>query len=285
MDYDLDCSRKGGESVLPLRRREVGKYIFTTSKHLSMTEVSKLKKSGVTFLYHIIISTVIITFDHLIYYVLKLIQRYAAVALTVEGINTIDIEVEGTGFFTNMVRAMVTTININSTYSVDFNFTTCLPNPREPKVSSIPGIVILYALALCFLFMQAYGYRLRRKIASVFYPEQEACRISYLHAKILHERKTFAAFLKELVFRRQKEKELRNHITFRGLLSRKIPWLTNTCHWLLPDKRSCHGCDIRTRQGITFVKCQNAECNALFCKECFEIMKGRCFVCDKQNIR
>ena len=78
---------------------------------------------------------------------------------------------------------MVNNMNLNSTYNVTFNFTTCLPNPNKPEYSTAAVIIFLYCIALFCTLLQGYGLRLRRKIASIFYPEQEVARIHYLHEK------------------------------------------------------------------------------------------------------
>ena len=285
-NFDEDCKSKGQKSVLPLTQREVKRYIFTTSKQLSMTEISRLKSKIIVFAYHVMISALIIAFDYILYYVLMLIQTYANVALTVEGVNTIDIDVGGKGIFSIIIRYLVNNLNLNSTYSVDFNFTTCLPNPSMPRVSTIPVLLILYVCALFFTIMQGYGLRLRRKIASSFYPEQEVARIHYLHEKIIHERFSFGVWIKDLVFRRRKRNEVMERITFRGYLASRFPCFARCCECLLPNRRSCNCCDSLARRGMIFKKCINENCNAVFCQECFSLMKGHCLVCEtKQEMR
>ncbi|KAK3101373.1 hypothetical protein FSP39_003077 [Pinctada imbricata] len=282
VQLDEDCKRKGKETVLPLRKKEKKKYMFTTSKGLSMIELSGLKESAAFLLHHFISAVIIIAFDYILYYVLALIQQYAMVALTVEGVNTIDVEVEGNGVFTIFLRTMISTIDLNSTYSVDFNFTTCLPNPSSPGVFSNSIIMSLYILALFMLIMQAYGSRLRRKIASSYYPEQEKSRILYLHDKIICDRIAFKALMKDQVYRRRKENAVRGHIRPRGCFTDKLSCLFGLCDVILPEKRSCDSCDLIAGRRRLFIKCQNRLCNAIFCQECVDVMEGTCFVCDER---
>ncbi|KAK3102081.1 hypothetical protein FSP39_008593 [Pinctada imbricata] len=281
-EYDEECRQKGMESVLPLRKKEAKKYLFTATMKLSMSESSSLKKSIAFLLYHIIITLIVISFDYILYYVLLLIEETANVALVVEGENTLDVQVEGRGIISAFVRHMVSSMNLDSTYSVQFNFTICLPNPREPKLSTNILIGSLYALAIIILILEAYGSRLRRKITASFYPKQEKNRISYLHEKIISDRIAFACLMKDQVFRRRKENEVRGKITVNGYFSRKGSCMSRCCDCCLPEKRSCHCCDVPARKGRLFVKCQNEACNAVFCKECFIVMEGTCLVCDRK---
>ncbi|KAK3102052.1 hypothetical protein FSP39_008400 [Pinctada imbricata] len=283
IQYDEECKRSGMESVLPLTKKEAKKYMFTSSMKLSMAEISRLKRSAVFMVYHVIITLIIISFDYILYYVLLLIQDSADVALIVEGENTLDVEVEGSGVISNFVRRMVSSLNLDTTYNVQFNFTTCLPNPRHPDYSRTVLIASIYFLAIIFLMMETYGLRLRRKIASSFYPKQEQNRVLHLHEKIIQDRIAFAGLLKDRVFRRRKEDEVRGRITANGYVSGKASCMSRCCDCFLPEKRSCHGCDLTARRGRLFVRCQNEACNAVFCKECFILMEGTCFVCDKKQ--
>ena len=84
-------------------------------------------------------------------------------ALTVEGLNIVQIDVQGRGFLSGILRFMVNNMNLNSTYNVTFNFTTCLPKPNQPDYSTAVGILFLYVIALLCTLLQGYGKRVRRK--------------------------------------------------------------------------------------------------------------------------
>ncbi|KAK3103134.1 hypothetical protein FSP39_016738 [Pinctada imbricata] len=282
--FDDDCKKRGEEFVLPLHTsEEVYTYVMTTTKILSPAEMKTLKTDMRLVFYHVLISTFIIGFDYILYYALDLVTQYADVALTVEGISTIDVEIEGDGIFTVILRAMVDNLNLNSTFSVDLNFTCCLPDPSYPDSSNIPVLILLYIIAALFVTMQGYGMRLRRKIASSFYPEQEVCRIHYLHEKIIHKRLTFKAWLKDHIFSKRKENEVREKISFRAYLAYKSPFFSKYIEIILPSRKSCLNCDKVGRRGMIFKKCDNKSCSALFCEDCFKFTKGHCLVCDTKN--
>ncbi|KAK3103869.1 hypothetical protein FSP39_022521 [Pinctada imbricata] len=282
--FDDDCKERGEEFVLPLYTlEEASTYVMTTTKLLAPAEMKTLKTDMRLVFYHVLISTFIIGFDYILYYALDLVTQYADVALTVEGISTIDVEIEGDGIFTVILRAMVDNLNLNSTFSVDLNFTCCLPDPSYPDSSNIPVLLLLYVIAALFVTMQGYGMRLRRKIASSFYPEQEVCRIHYLHEKIIHKRLTFKAWLKDHIFSRRKENEVREKISFRAYLAYKSPFFSKYIEIILPSRKSCLSCDKVGRRGMIFKKCDNTSCNALFCEDCFKVTKGYCLVCDTKN--
>ena len=280
--FDEDCKKKGHKTVLPLKVREQTKYIFTRSKMLSMIEIKRLKKGLAKFLCHMMISALVIAFDFILFYVLRLLSDYAAVALTVQGINTINVDVKGRGVLFRILRFMVNNMDLDNTYNVTFNFTTCLPKPNKPEYSTAIIILSLYCMALIFTLLHGYGLRLRRKIASEFYPEQEVARIHYLHEKIVHERLMFGVWMKELVFRKRKEKEVLKRMTFRGFHASRFRCLEKFCSCVLPGRRSCNCCDTPTRSG-RIIKCLNKHCNAMFCEECFGQMENQCLMCDTKQ--
>ena len=281
--FDKECEKTKQEVVMPLQANESKKYVLSYSPQLSEMERKTIKYELKLLGYHLIVAVLIILFDYIMYYVLNLITEYGGVALTVEGVNTIDVTVDSKGIFGTILRAMVDTVDLNSNFSVEFNFTTCLPSPSVPNIWYIPALLTLYVIALCLVIMQGYGMRFRHYIAASFYPEQEEVRIHYLHEKILHERFNLKTWLKDLVLSRFKRGQVRERLRFRTYLAYKYPWFAQWCAACVPEERTCLSCDRAARRGMVFKKCQTESCNAVYCEDCFGVMKQFCLVCETRN--
>ena len=281
--FDDECKERNEEAVMPLQSHELKLYVVTYNPLLSEAERKTIKYELKLLGYHFLFGALIMAFDYIVYYSLNLISDYGGVALNVEGVNTIDVDVEGEGVFGVIIHSMVDTLTLNSTYSVAFNFTACLPDPSEPNLWFIPSVVGLYAMAVCIVIMQGYGLRLRNKIVSSFYPEQDAARIHYLHQKILHERLNILSWLKDLILCRRKEGQVRERLRFRNLIGYLCPRFAKYCDVCMPAKRACLSCDRPARVGMIFHKCKTPKCNALYCESCFEVTKQICLVCEAKN--
>ena len=280
---DEACQKKQQEFVLPLTTNEAIWHIDVTTRKLSVLELSSVRGEFQAIAYHLLIAILIIAFDYLLYYALVLVERYGDVALTIDGISTVDVDIQGNGIFAELLRTVVDTLTVNATFSVDLNFTLCLPNPSQPQTSYLPAIGILYAVAVVFAILNAYAMRLRRAIAASFYPEQEEARIHYLHEKLIYGRMTFFHWLRDLVLMNFKKGQVRERMSFRAYIGYKYPGFAKYCDTCIPAQKSCLSCDRSARRGMVFQKCTTETCNAIYCEDCFKEMKKYCLVCETRN--
>ena len=280
---DETCKKKQQEFVLPLTPTEAIFHIDVTTRMLSIIELGSVHGEFKAIFYHLLIAILVIAFDYLLYYILVLVERYGDVALTIDGINAVDVNIQGNGIFSELLRTVVDSLSLNDTFSVDLNFTLCLPNPSRPQTSYIPALAILYGVAVMFAILNAYAMRLRRAIAASFYPEQEETRIHYLHEKLIYGRMTFVHWMRDLVLMNFKKGQVRERMSFRAMLVYKFPALAKYCDTCMPAPKSCLSCDRSGRRGMVFQKCTNETCNAIYCEDCFKAMKKYCLVCETRN--
>ena len=280
---DDACQKKQQECVLPLRTNEAIRHIDVTTKKLSILELRSVQGEFQAIVFHMLIALLIIALDYLLYYALVLVEKYGDMAMIVDGINTVDADIQGNGILAELLRMSIDALTVNDTFSVDLNFTLCLPNPSQPQTSSLPAIGILYAVAVVFAILNAYAMRLRRAIAASFYPEQEEVRIHYLHEKLIYGRMTFFHWLRDLVLMNFKKGQVRERMSFRAMLGYKYPALAKYCDTCMPSPKSCLSCDRSGRRGMVFQKCTTESCTAIYCEDCFKEMKKYCLVCETQN--
>ena len=277
---DEICKSKKQEFVLPLTPVENINHIDVTEKRLSLIEKLSVKYGLKAVAIHLIIAVIIIAFDYILHYSLLLVEKYGGVALLIDGMNTIDVDIQGEGVFAILLRAVVDTLTVNDTFAVDLNFTKCLPNPTEPNINHILAVTSLYLVTLTFTILSAYGLRLRRAIAASFYPEQEKVRIHYLHEKLVHGRMTIVHWLRDLVLMNLKKGKVRERMSFRAFIGYKYPRFAKLC---LPDPKTCLSCDRLARRGMIFCKCTTKSCTAQYCEDCFKAMQRYCLVCESKN--
>ncbi|VDI57840.1 Hypothetical predicted protein [Mytilus galloprovincialis] len=279
--YDQQCKEQEKPSVLPLKRKECRNYADTRSPWLSSKEIDHAK-TGITKIgIHILIATVIIFFDYVLYFVLMLIDRYGNLNINIGGTSSLSVSVEGSGFISAFLRAFLSTIKLDSDFGVEFNLTTCIPTPSKPDDNNIYKFSFLYFFAFVFLIMQAYGLRLRRKIVTFFYPERDIERIKYLHEKIRHQRKSLLNWLTQHVISRNKQFHMENRITFRGWMEYRCPIFAKYFCPCLPKYKTCISCENKEDGRIRFHQCD--ECQSNYCEECFGDMKYICLVCNAKS--
>ncbi|XP_052065077.1 DC-STAMP domain-containing protein 2-like isoform X1 [Mytilus californianus] len=279
--YDQQCKAQGKPSVLPLKRKERRNYADTRSPWLSSKEIAHAK-TGITKIgIHLLIATVIIVFDYVLYFVLMLIDRYGNLNINIGGNSYLNVSVEGSGFISAFLRAFLTTVELNSDFGVEFNLTTCIPNPSKPDDNNIYKFSFLYFFAFVFLIMQAYGLRLRRKIVTFFYPERDIERIKFLHEKIRHQRKSLLNWLTQHVISRNKQFHMENRITFRGWMEYRCPIFARYFCPCLPKYKICISCENKHNGTIQFHQCE--KCQSNYCEECFGDMKYSCLICNTKS--
>ncbi|XP_033751515.1 DC-STAMP domain-containing protein 2-like [Pecten maximus] len=273
--YDDRRKQQGKRSVLPLKKIEKRKYIDTRSKLLSATEMKMVKSGVVSVVLQLLITVVTIVADYVLFYVLIIIQRFGNVNVSVSGDSNVSLMVEGNGFIAKMIESVLTAVEIDTDFAVDFNITQCLPDPKKPKVQTSFVLLGLYFLAFIFIFTQAYGLRMRAKIAAYFYPEQERERIKYLHEKITLKRKSKLLWCAKNLKSRRKRNAILSHIPLAGYIAH----ITESCNCGPQTETTCLGCQ-EAFTGVTeFHICRTTGCDGVYCRDCFMEMNEKCAVC------
>ncbi|XP_069131597.1 DC-STAMP domain-containing protein 2-like [Argopecten irradians] len=279
--YDEKRKKAGKEHVLPLKHREKRKYIVTRSILMAPTELETCQKGAVMIMRSLLIATIIIAIDYALYFLLVLIDTYGNINVNVSGTSTVTLTVEGNSIMAIVLRQLASAIAIDYDYSIDFNMTYCLPNAHEPDTSTIYLVVFLYLLAFVMMFMQAYGLRIRRKVAAHYYPEVEFDRIQYLHSKIRIKRRTLIGWIAHFLTSRRKEKDVSERMTLGSWFYYSCPYMASVFD-CKPAKTICLNCDRESDGLMKFNICQTKGCESVYCSPCFKEMDERCPVCNKK---
>ena len=276
--YDAKRGKLGKTTVLPLTSREKKKYIDTTVRWPHQKEIVSLQKGVAVYVKPLIITLCVIGVDYILYYLLLLINKYSAQIIKISGPPRITTQVLGSGIIAEYMKILSEGVNLNDTYSSSLNITYCNPKPTHPDLGISVLIAFLYLLMFSFIVLEAFGLRLRRKIASSFYPESEFDRVRFLHAQIIHKRANIFTWLKQyLPF--TKKTDVSEHISLSAMFFYRCPKLAAFFGCCNPEKIECMVC-FKEDDGTTiFRKCAGSGCKGVFCRDCFTKANKNCMVC------
>ncbi|XP_022102180.1 DC-STAMP domain-containing protein 2-like isoform X2 [Acanthaster planci] len=272
--------KSGLEPLLPLKKSERRQLINSSAVSLSKPEKGLFKLGLVTVLLHAVIATILIVADHGLFWLLSLISRHGRVRFEISGEGGTDLTIGGSGVLSPLIQSLfVAGFEATNEFNVSLDTERCLPNPVPPNEILSVGIGVLYLIALVMVLLQAYALRLRRRIASYFYPEREQERIQYLYNHTLQRRQNLFKLLKQRIRETKHEMEVKQRVSFIAYLSAKYPFWRRVFCWLGQEKRVCLGCaDV---DNGTFKSCGNPDCSGLYCRECLHEINSTCTLCQE----
>lgn len=271
--YDKERQTNGESFILPLKKKEKRMYTDTKTVKMSVAEVRNSVVGFLQILLHMVFALVIVGFDYILYYCIYLVHRYGDVTIELTGQNSILLEITGTGEIAQLIRKLITGINLNNKYEADFNVTACLPTPHVPNANLFYAYAVMYILTIMAVLLQSYGLRLRRKICSYYYPEQEHARMLFLHKKIRHDRKTHQRQLKQHMRSIKKEKEMKQ----KEKSESKLPFANKFAK--KQDVKMCLNCGTNSGGTLQFVTCSDTTCEADYCENCINELGEKCTIC------
>ncbi|XP_075048440.1 E3 ubiquitin-protein ligase DCST1 isoform X2 [Mixophyes fleayi] len=261
--------------LLPLRRGERNDFIFPNKLASQGTEV---KISLVEFLQCIpilILLILSIMFDLILSNIFHIIRKHSQTSYVFSSHHQLEIYVGGDGLPAKLLRNMIGALNTSSS-QLDFSANNvCLPNPVSMSFidylwSCLPVVCLL---SLCFV--QVYIYRLRRVVASFYFPKREKRRVLFLYNKMLRARLTYANSKRKQIIRKSRTKEKRGK-TLMGALYRQCPWMK----FLI--RRLCIVCN--SSETKDSYMCPTPGCGTVYCQPCWRDMKRFCFACTLYDI-
>ncbi|XP_038057389.1 uncharacterized protein LOC119728981 [Patiria miniata] len=278
----LDEKRQesGRDPILPLKKSERRRLIDLSSVLLSKPEKGLFKLGMVTVLLHVVIAAVLVLADYGLFWLLSLISRHGKVKFEISGGGGTDLTIGGTGVLSQLIQSLfVEGFAAASEFNVSLDTEHCLPNPNPPNENLSIGIGVLYLIAILMVLSQAYALRLRRRIASYFYPERELERINFLYNHTLQRRQNLFKLLKQRIRQTKHEMDVEQRVSFVAYLSAKYPCWRKVFRFLGQEKRVCLGCaDV---DNGTFKSCGNPDCRGLYCRECLHEIGNTCTLCQE----
>ncbi len=276
----LDAKRResGREPLLPLKKPERRRLIDLTSVWLSKPEKGLFRLGLTNLMLHVVIAVLLILADYGLFWLLALINRHGKVKFNLSGGGGADLTVGGSGFLSDLIKSFFSEgFEAANAFNITVDTEHCLPNPIPPNNIIAVGVAVLYFIALIMILFQAYALRMRRGIASYFYPEREQERIFYLYNNTMQKRQSLFKLLKERIKQSKREMDTEQKISFRSYLSAKYPCWRKIFRYFGVKKKVCLGCaDV---DNGTFMSCGNPDCHGNYCRECLHEIGNTCTLC------
>ncbi|XP_071944184.1 DC-STAMP domain-containing protein 2-like [Antedon mediterranea] len=273
---DKNRRENGKEFVLPLKKYEKKTMIDVTTLSLSHPEKGSFKIGLASVILKALITAIIILVDYGFYWLLTVIEsQYKEINYSASGGGDLSYNIEGNGLMADFARNLYGEGPQDSnTYEIQSQAQKCIPKPFKPEDNTAIIIGVLYGVIILTVLFQAYALRLRRWIASYYYPEREQARTMYLYNKTLRKRKTLWSILKQTIKENRREQVEAERISFRAWLATH----NKLCGIIFANKMHvCLGC--ATGENESFYICETPRCSGAYCGECLEQVGSLCTLC------
>lgn len=283
-----DSSRQSNDpSLFPLQgSAEKKEVIDCLSLALSTCEKKSLLKSLLVYCIVIILTTILILVDWVLYQVTDILRRNGRTTLQVGVDSEQKFKVEGRGFISSIFRFLFKEFDYQSREMNQIDTMPCLPSPLQLSLEHLirPAIVMI-ALGLA-TFLQPYCLRSRHAIAAYFYPERQKERVTYLYSEMLRRRQALKASMQHHIPGRLDEnRNVAETISNGSRLVKTLNWLGcfHRCCLLCGCQGSTNGVlKIFSKEEEYKICNRSPDCPAFYCASCWKHL-GNCAVCGKSE--
>ncbi|KAM8827081.1 E3 ubiquitin-protein ligase DCST1 isoform 3-T5 [Synchiropus picturatus] len=179
----VDARRKleNKRCLLPLSKSEEKKFIHPCRLCVHRAEYKELLSGILHFLSLGVLAVMLLSLDSAVFHALDIISRHSFVQFNLTSRHLVDVRVNGDSMIAHLIRTTVSAFNSSSHVHIQTDNRHCV----IPPASLSPGVYL--TTVTCVLLMallsilQVYTSRLRRVIASFFFPEREKKRVLFLY--------------------------------------------------------------------------------------------------------
>ena len=157
----------------------------------------------------------------------------------------------------------------------------CNGHLKRPQELYTIILSTLLGVLLLIILLQPFVLRLRRLIASRFYPRRERKRIAYLYYKLLEERKTFYKSVIENMNNFSEETEMLNRLDAVLVLCNNFSWIKKVLEFVGVNIRRCAVCGAGLNKKYLF--CDTEDCDVIYCRTCFWDLENKCLGCMRNS--
>ncbi|XP_016076856.1 PREDICTED: DC-STAMP domain-containing protein 1 [Miniopterus natalensis] len=267
----IDERRKklGKRTLLPLRKAEAKTVIFPYSLTIQASEMKNVIKEVSETLPVMLLLLVLCGLDWALYSIFDTIRHHSFLQYSFRSSHKLEVKVGGDSMLARLLRKTIGLLNTSSEAVVEANNLPCLPQPLCLNAGDYVKAGIPTGLLVCLCLLQAFGYRLRRVIAAFYFPKREKKRVLFFYNELLRKRAAFTQLRRAAIIRQAQEQKKIHHLA--GILHRRCPSLRP---WL---RRRCVVC--QSPETSESYVCPTPDCEAVYCRPCWEDMRRRCPVC------
>ncbi|NXB42281.1 DCST1 ligase, partial [Leucopsar rothschildi] len=172
----------------------------------------------------------------------------------------LSVNVMGASLMADLLRSTIGALNTSLDTEVETSNLICLPQPTGlTRQQYLNTFLPLGALVLLCL-VQVYPFRLRRAIASFYFPKREKTRVLFLYNKLLLQRRTLLYLQRGRVARLARQPPGLGTLLLQRCRQR-WPWLRR-CF-----RQRCTLCG--TPETPQHEHCPSPDCVALYCERCW----------------
>ncbi|XP_047401459.1 E3 ubiquitin-protein ligase DCST1 [Sciurus carolinensis] len=260
----------GKQTLLPLHKAEEKTVIFPCKPTIQAQEMKNLVRELLGTLPILLLLLLLCALDWALYSVFDTIRQHSFQQYSFRSSHKLEVKVGGDSMLARLLRKTIGALNTSSDTAVESNNMPCLPQPVCLDARAYWRASLPIGLLVCLCLAQAMGYRLRRVIAAFYFPKREKKRVLFLYNDLLRKRAAFTKLRRAVIIKRaQQQRGPRHHLV--DTLHRLCPLLRR---WL---RRRCVVCQApETPESYV---CPTPECEAVYCRSCWNDMKKRCPVC------
>ncbi|XP_059165100.1 DC-STAMP domain-containing protein 2-like [Physella acuta] len=278
---DIDAKRKEmkKDTIMPLKVMETFKYIPTFSYMMTKSEIKKLIKGVMFWLFAAFHATYYIICDYGLYWILSLIRRHMDVRTSAAVPPHLQLHVQGQGPMADMYKAMVGVIEPVADSGLDIDTSPCLPHAKEPNFTAYKTIAGIMCICFFLTLFEAYGLRLRHVVAACYYPVREKARAVWLYNHIMLRRDGFLVTMRRQLQRKWKNEKGIEKLSILSSLEANFPCCKIVTKLMGRKRKRCLCCgkEGKAKDTENFVDCVN--CKAPYCNDCFVELGNVCTAC------
>ncbi|NXD73127.1 DCST1 ligase, partial [Eolophus roseicapillus] len=247
-------------TLLPLLRVEASAFIFPCQPMVQPLELQNMVLELLECIPPLLFLLLACGMDHVLFSMLSTIQQHSFVQYSFHSSHHLSIHITGRSLMARLLRSTIGALNTSSDTLLEMSNLVCLPRPRSMSQQQYLGSCLPLAVLALLCLAQVYTYRLRRVIASFYFPKREKSRVLYLYNKLLQQRLDF--------IRRQQKRVVQRARQPPGLGTALVRWCC--CRWPCLrrwTRRSCTVCGVRV--GPLEPACPTPACAALYCRQCW----------------
>ncbi|XP_076845804.1 osteoclast stimulatory transmembrane protein [Brachyhypopomus gauderio] len=183
--------RMAADRSIQVEAKDVKNGINSTSFRMAKTEMIKCIVPALVITLYLLMTTILVLLDHIVHYLVKTGGTWLADMPSTDITMQMDFKLAYQNSIMEFFGYYSIQENLSKVYSVTVgsDASRCKAQSSELDRAVLAWLGLFFLLSYCLVVLQAYAQRLRRKVASSFFPRQEEKRIEFLIQKIVVKRK------------------------------------------------------------------------------------------------
>ncbi|XP_036433913.1 osteoclast stimulatory transmembrane protein isoform X2 [Colossoma macropomum] len=175
---------------IQVEAKDVKNGVNSTSFRMTKRELIRCLVPILQITLYLLMTVMLIMLDHIVFYLVATSESWLldipSTDITIQAYFTVDYQY--CPFFSCFDHTKM--VNLRKMYSaiISPDAAQCKAKPSMLNPSVLVSLGLLYLLSYCLAFLEVYARRLRRKVASSFFQQQEKERIKFLIEKILNKK-------------------------------------------------------------------------------------------------